>query len=154
MRGRGATPRLLGELARATASGRTDLATGLRALASAARPGPLVLISDLYDQGWEAGLGALVAGRFDVTLLHLLAPEELEPDLEGDFRLIDDETGDEVEISGDEETLRRYDAALQAWQHHIREWCRGRGVVYLPISSATSVSGLVTGIMRRRGVVG
>ena len=57
--------------------------------AKAANPGVVVLISDLMSDGWETGLNLLRGRGHDVSLVHLLAPDEAEPAITGDFRLID-----------------------------------------------------------------
>jgi uncharacterized protein (DUF58 family) len=63
------------------AGGRADLAPRLRAYAAAAvQPGPLLLFSDLMDDGWSDGLRALASRGFEVTVLHILAPDEVNPE--------------------------------------------------------------------------
>jgi uncharacterized protein (DUF58 family) len=154
LRGRAMAGRLVHELDRGEASGGTNLAAGLRAYAAASRPGPLVLLTDLYDPSWMDGVRSLLGARFDVSLLHVLSPEELQPDLEGDLRLVDDETGVTVEITADDETLRRYDETLTAWRAEARDWCRSRGVTYISVSSAVPIDELITSVLRRRRVIG
>jgi uncharacterized protein (DUF58 family) len=52
--------------------------------------GILVLITDLMDkQGYEPALRFLLAQKYDVYVIHVLAPEELEPEVKGDLKLID-----------------------------------------------------------------
>lgn len=46
--------------------------------------GIVVLLSDLMDKnGYESGLRLLVGQQMDIFLLHILSPEEMEPDLTG-----------------------------------------------------------------------
>lgn len=69
--------------------------------------GPIVLVSDLLDDRWDKALDAAgVAGSG--TVLHVLAPEELEPDLSGDLRLIDAETRRTVDLSTSRDALEAY----------------------------------------------
>src|SRR2546430_14908718 len=59
----------------------------------AREPGLAVVVSDLMDpDGFETGVRALLERRFDVHLIHVLAPEEMDPELAGDLRLVDAET--------------------------------------------------------------
>ena len=44
---------------------------------------------------------ALLERRFDVHVVHLLDPEEMNPELAGDLRLIDSETGEVRELTVD-----------------------------------------------------
>ena len=47
--------------------------------ANAVAPGPLALFTDLMDDGWRTGIHALAGRGFEITLVHLLSPDELEP---------------------------------------------------------------------------
>jgi uncharacterized protein (DUF58 family) len=154
-RGRAAVPGLLAGLAALEADGGTDLVGAVRRHAAATRrPGPLVLLSDLYDTRWREALRAALASRFDVTVIQVLSPEEIAPDLEGDFRLVDDETGEAVEISADGDALALYRAQLDIWQADVRGWCRGHGVPYLSVASDFPLDAFVIDVLRRHGVVG
>jgi uncharacterized protein (DUF58 family) len=132
----------------------TALAPRLRAYAAAAlQPGPLVLLSDLLDDGWSEGLGALAARGFEVTVLHILAPEEIDPPLTGDLRLIDVEDGTEVEITADYETLERYRNGLSAWQAELRGFCAAREMRYVPVVTSLPFEELLFAVLRRTSVL-
>lgn len=126
----------------------------LRAYAAqAARPGPLVIISDLLGEGWRRGLRTLAGQGFELSILHLLAPQELDPALEGDVRLVDVESLAGVEITADFDLLRRYQERLQAWR---AEWSReaaALGAHYVPISTAEDLQELMLAYLRRYDVV-
>jgi uncharacterized protein (DUF58 family) len=155
LRGRAAAPELFRRLAALEPEGGTSLAKALgRYTAAGRRPGPLILLSDLYDPEALAGLSRVLAARYDLAILHVLAPEELAPDLDGDFRLVDDETGAAVELSADGPALAAYAAALAEWQAGLAAWSAARGVPYVPVASDTAVEGFVTRVLRERGVVG
>lgn len=141
----------LGELQPGTT---TDLAASLRHYAaSASRAGPLLLLSDLFDPGWHEGLRALVARRFEVTVLHILAPDEVTPPLEGDLQLVDVETGEACEVTADYATLRRYDESLAAWQRELRTFCGQRGINYAFVETSLPLEELLFALLRRRGVL-
>lgn len=136
------------------AGGRTDLGPRLRNYAAAAtRPGPLVLASDLQDEGWEEGLRALAGRGFEVTVLHVLAPDEVDPELEGDLRLHDIETGVEVEITADYETLQRYRQELAVWRASLQRFCSARGMNYVPVDTAVPFETLLFAMLRQRGLL-
>ena len=87
-----------------------DPAKSLRAYAAGVkRPGPLLILSDLMDDGWLDGLHALSGRGFEVSLVHILAPDEAEPQLEGDLKLLDSEGGAAIEITADYDLLARRD---------------------------------------------
>lgn len=135
-------------------SGGVSPTIGLTAYANnAGGPGPLLLLSDLMDDGWQPGLNRLGGRGFEVSLLHILAPDEIEPDLNGDFKLIDSETNAEVEISADFETLERYRQYLAGWQAAWRTFCAARDMHYLPLNTATPLEDLLFASLPQQGVV-
>jgi uncharacterized protein (DUF58 family) len=134
--------------------GNADLGTVLTRYAQGARnPGPLLLISDLFDPSWQEGLRALLTRRFDITILHILSPEELTPTVIGDLRLKDVERGHELEITVDAAMLQRYEANLASWQAELRQWCGARGISYATLSSASPIEEIVLTLLRKQAIV-
>ena len=116
--------------------------------------GILVLISDLLDKtGYESALRFLLAQDLDVYVIHLLSPEELEPDIKGDLRLVDCEDQDIAEITVSRPLLDRYRRTLAAFIDGAREFCTRRGINYLMTSTRTPVDQLVSSYLRQRGLV-
>lgn len=132
-----------------------DLDSALLNYASRARnPGPLILISDLLVAGGgKAGLAALAGHGYEPTILHILTPEELEPTLLGELKLVDRETGQARELTVDEAALTRYRRNLTDWQNDLASYCTGRGWPYLSISTATPFEEILLNALRRGGVV-
>lgn len=131
-----------------------DLVTTCRRYAQTARnAGPLLLCSDLMDHGWEEALRALTSRPFEVTVLHILAPQELRPDVDGDFRLVDAEGGVPVEITADVDMLRQYERNLQAWRSEIELFCRGREMNYIFVDTSVPIEEFVLSNLRRRGMI-
>jgi uncharacterized protein (DUF58 family) len=139
-----------------------DLASLLRTYAAAStRPGPLLLLSDLMDDGWADGLRALATRGFEVTVLHLLSPDEINPGASPwlnaaptrDFKLLDLETGAEVEITADFETLQRYREGLAAWREELRRFCGARGMHYVLVETSLPFEELLFALLRQRGVL-
>jgi uncharacterized protein (DUF58 family) len=121
--------------------------------ANARRPGPVLLFSDLMDDGWQPGLNLLAGRGYDVSILHILSPDEANPDLSGDFRLLDSETDHSVEITADFETLERYRLGLDAWRGELRRFCNARGMHYMPVESSLPLEELLFAGLRRQGIL-
>jgi uncharacterized protein (DUF58 family) len=116
--------------------------------------GIVVLISDLMDkEGYEAAIRYLLAQDMDIYVVHVLSAEELDPDLQGDLRLIDCEDGDVAEVTVTGPLLTRYKQTLNAFVNSAREFCTRRGIVYLLARNQVPVDQLVTGYLRQRGLV-
>lgn len=150
VRGRNQFVNLADFLAAVRPSGPTSLNEGLASYAMRARePGVAVIVSDLLDpQGFETGLRALLERRFEVHVVHLLAPEELNPTLSGDLRLHDSETGEVRELSVDGDALRGYRQRLHQFLDHVETFCRGREIGYRRASTDVPVEEFVLGQLR------
>ena len=132
----------------------TGLAAAAREYAARLRgTGPLILISDLMDPGYAEALRHLAATRCELSVLHVLAPEELEPQLASDLRLVDVETNAGVEVTGDADLIDRYRERLAAWQDELAEFCGRRGGSYVAVPSDLPLADLLFDVLRRRRIV-
>ncbi len=154
-RGRQNSLRLLQFLESAEAGGVTNLNVSLQDVAlRGGRPGLLFLLSDmLTPAGYRDGVNALQARGYEVGVIHILSPDEVDPPLAGDLKLIDVETGADAELTLDVTTLDRYRERLQAWQAELAATCRGRGVHYVPVVTDTPWERLVMQTLRVQGVL-
>lgn len=116
--------------------------------------GIVVLLSDLMDkQGYESALRMLVGQQMDVFVMHLLSPEEMEPELKGDLKLVDCEDDDEAEVSVSNQLLKKYKATLAAFVDQTRRFCSKRGITYMLTRSDQGADVLVSQYLRERGLV-
>ena len=137
-----------------TEGGRVDLGSRLRAYAVAAtQPGPLLLFSDLMDENWADGLRALAGRGFEISVVHVLSPDETNPPFSGDLKLRDVESGTEVEITADYDLLARYRAGVTDWQNELRLFCGARGMHYIPVETTLPFDELLFAWLRRQGVL-
>ncbi len=155
LRGRRSLWRMLQYLEELAAGENVSLADGVRnfCLRSSGK-GILVLLTDLMDKaGYEHALRTLVAQQMDVFVIHILSPEELDPELKGDLRLIDCEDGDVAEITVSRPLLDRYKRTLANFIDGARHYCTRRGMTYMLASTAVPVEEMVTKYLRQRGLV-
>lgn len=154
-RGRQNSLRLLQFLETASAGGVTNLNVSLREYAMrGGRPGLLFLLSDMMSPaGYRDGVNALQARGYEVGVIHILSPDEVDPPLAGDLKLIDVETEDDAELTLDVTTLDLYRERLQAWQAELADHCRGRGVHYVPVVTDVPWERLVMQTLRVQGVL-
>lgn len=156
IRGSGRVFRLLSALSGIPLSdGPTDLLVAARhAGAQLTGRGVVVLLSDLLDPNADRVIRELAATGSEIVVLHVLSPEELDPLLEGDLRLIDVESGEGLEVTVDLATLDGYRARLAAWRDGLAEIAAKRRVAYVPLSTDVPLADLVFAELRRRRVVG
>jgi uncharacterized protein (DUF58 family) len=116
--------------------------------------GIIVLISDLMDKsGHEAALRYLLAQEMDIYVIQVLSAEEIDPDLQGDLRLVDCEDEDVAEITVSAPLMKRYKRTLAALIESAREFCTRRGIVYLLAKNELPLERLITEYLAKRGLV-
>lgn len=116
--------------------------------------GIVVLISDLLDKnGFDAGLRYLVANQMDIFVIHVLAAEEVDPEIAGDLQLIDSEDGDHADITVSAPLLKRYKENVDAFCASVRDFCTRRGISYLFTTNQLPFEQLILTYLRQRGLV-
>jgi uncharacterized protein (DUF58 family) len=99
------------------------------------RPGPVVVISDLYDDdGFQRGVDLLRYHGYDPRLVQIVDPAEADSTLLGDVELLDVESQYGVRATITERTVRRYRQLLAEFHQSIREYCRRTGVVHVRLA--------------------
>ena len=134
-------------------AGRPDLTVAVGRAVRASARGPLVLVSDLLFDGWDQTVRALGRGTRDVLVLQVLALEELRPHLVDDVRLVDAETGAEVEAGGDDHTAGAYAAALAAHLAAVEQACTSIGAAYLLVPTDVDLAQLLLAELPALGLV-
>lgn len=145
LRGRGSFTRLVHFLEGIEFRGSTALNASLRRQSGRLpRRSRLILLSDLLDrEGYQDGLLALQAAGHDVFLLHLLAPEELEPPEVGDVRLVDVETGGVEDLTLSPDRIAAYQSRTARHFAEVEAFCYERGIGYVRVSTATPLESLL-----------
>jgi uncharacterized protein (DUF58 family) len=156
IRGSGRVFRLLSALsAIPIADGQTDLLAAARhAGAQLTGRGVVVLLSDLLDPNADRVIRELAATGSEIVVLHLLSPEELDPAIEGDLRLVDVESGEGMDVTVDLATIDGYKARLAAWRETFADTAAKRRASYVPLSTDVPLAELVFAELRRRRVLG
>ncbi len=156
LRRRSHVSQLARELSQIAPSGLLDLnvALGTCVPSDASVHSLAVVISDLMTPDSISGALDTLRGRVaDVAVLHLLAREELEPNLSGEVELIDAETGSATELGVSQATLTAYRARFAAWLDAREAECRGRGLRYRRVTTDTPLSTTVLRDLREMGLL-
>ena len=133
--------------------GQTNLEDALKTfVAQNKRRGLAVLVSDLYDpRGFEKGINVLRYNKFEPFVLHIVDPREARPDLRGDVRVYDCETGDEREVTVTAKVLERYAAAWDEYVEEAKRFCTSRQVAYFRADVDLPFDELILRVFRRGG---
>jgi uncharacterized protein (DUF58 family) len=156
LRGSGRVFRLLADLsAIEAAEGPTDLLASARhAAAQLHGRGVVILLSDLLDPSADRVIRELAATGSELIVLHILSPDELDPPLEGDLRLMDVETGEGIDVTVDLATLDAYKERLAGWKAGFADVAAKRRATYIDLPSDANLSDLMFAELRRRRVLG
>ncbi len=116
--------------------------------------GVVIVISDFMDKGGYAeGLRYLLSRDPDLYVIQVLSPEEIEPPLTGDLKLLDVEDEDVAEVTISKLLLDRYKANLQSYCQELKDHCTRRGITYLFTSTRVPFDTLVVSYLRQRGLI-
>ncbi len=154
LRNRSNFPRLVRWVEDGQAEGQEGFAVSVRAFAHAsARAGLAVLISDGLDPQAASAIRAIGGRGHEVFFLQVLSDIELDPDLEGDLRLLDAETGGPVEVTANSFVLKEYRQNLGKHNDAIREAVLRVGGRYALVRATDSLEETVKRVLRREGWV-
>jgi len=154
-RGRASAGKLFTFIESIQAGGETSLERACRSyvLRNRAR-GVAVLMSDFFDpEGFEGCLRRLGQSRSDLYAIHILAPEEIDPELSGDLKLLDCETDTFVEISVSRALMRRYRQNRDGFCESLRRYCTARGIGHFGVASNADVERLTLEVLRKGGML-
>ena len=156
VRGRRRFSDVVSYLTRVAPEGRLDVMGGVRdALDSGQQPPQLlVLISDLLTpDGIGHPLDKLLRQGVDVVVLHVVSPQEMEPDLLGELELLDAETNERLEVGVSLAVLDAYRRRVADWLEDQQEACARRGLRYVRLRSDRPLSSVVLDDLRRGEVL-
>jgi len=154
-RGKASAGKLFSFLESVQADGATHLERACRSYVLRNRAkGVAIIMSDFFDQeGFEGCLRRLTQSGSDLYAIHVLAPEEIEPQLSGDLKLLDSETNSYTEISASRALLKRYKQNLEGFCEGIRRFCLARGIGHFIAPSDTPVEQLTLDVLRKGGML-
>jgi uncharacterized protein (DUF58 family) len=132
-RGRKQILSLFGFLNHLSCGGETRLGPAIHAFTNLfPHRGLVVIISDLFDPaGWRAALEELANKKYQLLVIHIVDPRELDPNSSGDVMMRDVENGRERRFFIDAQLKRRFHEELAGYLSEIETVCAGRGIDYL-----------------------
>ena len=147
---------ILEGLERLHAAGASDLGESVKRLLGEGRlRGTAVVISDLWDDGGAlAPLRVMAEHRLDVVLIHLLSPQEVDPEAAGRLTMTDAETGAAIPANVGARSRAEYASEVQAWLAEVEAFASQHGIRYVRATTDTPFEELVLHYLTRGKVLG
>ena len=142
--------------------GRTEFGRGiddpksvLLALSEGRRSDIALLVSDMLapEEALEDTLRALASIGHQTILMHVVSPDDLEPDLTRSQRLVDAETGESMEIPGGPAVQRAWQRAVAEWLSDLDARCRRLGIRRVQIRTDHPMEQVFRNQLQRAGIV-
>lgn len=151
--GRAAVPAFLDYVEDLEAIGLTPFAEAAsHLLGQSGLPGLTIVLSDLLTTEWRSLVQLRAAGS-DVTILHILCDEDLDPTFTGDLELVDRELGDRLTVSVTDEVASTYRSRVGLWREDVAAAARGAGAGYQTVDATDDVETLLLQTWRTNGVL-
>ena len=155
-------PRLTSALDAIAAAGKTQITECLKQLPMYQRhAGMAIILSDFLDPiGYADGFKLLLGRGFALTAIHLISPEEKDPQtgLENtptgnDWLVEDAETGETKAITINAETLAQYRNQHQTFCNNLQRFCTDHGIGYAQLQSDTPIESFIIQELQRTGFI-
>lgn len=128
----------------------TDLLASLRAFVQRVkRRGVVLLLSDFFDpRGYAEALTLLRAQRFEVQLIQVFDPAELDPRLSGDLRLLEAEGAAAYDVTVNEQLLRSYRREISTFLGGLERFCLERQINHAQALTTVPFDDVVLRLLR------
>ena len=151
--GRASVPAFLDYMERLDATGLTPFAeAAAHLLSQSGLPGLTVVVSDLLTPEWRS-LVQLRASGSDVTIMHVLCEEDLDPEFSGDLELVDTELGDRLTVSVTDAVADSYRGRVRLWRDQVAMAAHGAGATFLAVDADDDIERLLLQTWRTSGVL-
>jgi uncharacterized protein (DUF58 family) len=155
LRGRHNVRRMLSFLDDKDADGWTSLTAAAREFVQRVKGKSIVvIISDFLDPaGFEPALRYLIRDTLDVFVIHVLAPQEIDPPINGHVELHDMEIDHKVELTVTPRLKQIYRSNVEAYCQKIKDYCARYGMSYTFARSDNAIEDLMLKHLRESGLI-
>ncbi len=111
--------------------------------------GVVVVLSDFLTAGdLTRSLNLVAAAGWEPLLVQILGASELDPELSGDARLVDSETGEELDVSAAGDLLALYHEHRLAHQRRLAAWCARCQGRFVDVAASEDTTAIVARLRR------
>mgnify|MGYP003111124204 FL=1 len=116
--------------------------------------GIAILLSDFESFGdLQRPMNLLYSSGLEIFGVQILAPSEVNPEINGDLRLVDSESGQTLDISSAGDLLGLYHEHRCLLEEHLATLCRQRSGKFLMVNSGDNLEYVLFDQLRRKGWV-
>lgn len=116
--------------------------------------GVAIVLSDFLTMGdLTRPLNRLFSAGLEIHGLQILSPAEIQPDISGDMRFVDCESGDTLDVTSAGDLLGIYQEHRARLESQLETLCQQRNGRFLSISSQAPLDWVLFDLLRRRGWV-
>ncbi len=134
-------------------TGNTSIAESIKRKDLKSR-GISVVISDFFTSGSiDELIKYLAFKKQQIILIQVLTEEEVTPQIGGQVRLVDSETGEEMNLTITPKLLKTYELKLKSLQSGIKASVKKYGGAFFQISTSDSLEKIVFDDFAREGIV-
>lgn len=113
-----------------------------------------IVLSDFLTFGdLQRPFNMLFSAGLEVFAMQVLSPVELDPEIAGDVRFVDSETGVTLDVSSAGDLLGLYQEHRMALEEQLSVMCKQRNGRFLSISSQAPLDWVLFDLLRRQGWV-
>lgn len=136
--------------------GETHLETAIKSFSMLfPRRGLVVVLSDLWDpRGCQAGLEELAKNKYDILVIHILAPGENAFRPQGDVSLVDAESEKERRLFFDSDLVRRFNEEIERYLGETASFCHRRSIDYLKTTTSIAFDEFVLHYLKQARRIG
>ncbi|GKX30127.1 hypothetical protein SH1V18_26070 [Vallitalea longa] len=103
-----------------------------------------IILSDLFtNDELDDVIKFLTYNKQQILVLHILSAEEIAPTIDGRFKLVDSETGQEKNLIMTPNLLKKYNEKLEKYSNDINNVCNKYGASYIRINSSDTVEKII-----------
>ena len=116
--------------------------------------GIAVVLSDFLTFGSiERSFNMLYSAGLEIFGIQILGPTEIDPEVTGDLRFVDSETGRTLDISSAGDLLGLYHEHRLGLEEYLAQQCRKRSGRFVSLNAADPLHWVLFDLFRRRGWV-
>lgn len=118
-------------------------------------PGRCFIVSDfLYQQeSIISALDYLRSRSFEISIIHISAPSEINLELTGNILVKDAETEEEIELNLDQSSKKEYQKKLREHFDFLNRYCKKTGITSIEVSTEESLSEVMFGKFLKQGIL-